>query len=115
MRRFFCFMITPLGIFFYFCSVVIEPQCFNRLNFIKVYCLMKKIYVILAIAALTICAASCGNKKAKEAAEPVAQEAVEAEKSAEDQIKEAATDAAVDVAKTGIAAGAEAVKNEIKK
>ena len=40
---------------------------------------MKKIYVILAVAALTICAASCGNKKAKEAA-PAAEEtpAVEA-------------------------------------
>ena len=75
---------------------------------------MKKIYVILAVAALMICAASCGNKKAKEA-EPAAQEAVAAEKSAQDEIKEAATEAAVDVAKTGIAAGAEAVKNEIKK
>ena len=76
---------------------------------------MKKIYVILAVVAL-LSFTACGNKKAKEAtAEPVAQEAVEAEKSAEDQIKEAATEAAVDVAKTGIAAGAEAVKNEIKK
>ena len=103
-----------MGYFSYFCIVAVEPQRFNRLIF-KVYCLMKKIYVILAVAALMICAASCGNKKAKEAAEPAAQEAVAAEKSAEDQIKEAATEAAVDVAKTGIAAGAEAVKNEIKK
>ncbi|MBP5567021.1 MAG: hypothetical protein J6X57_06020 [Bacteroidales bacterium] len=76
---------------------------------------MKKIYVILAVAALTICAASCGNKKAAKEAEPAAKEAVAAEKSAQDQIKDAATEAAVDVAKTGIAAGAEAVKNEIKK
>ena len=76
---------------------------------------MKKIYVILAVVAL-LSFTACGNKKAKEAtAEPAAQEAVAAEKSAEDQIKEAATEAAVDVAKTGIAAGAEAVKNEIKK
>lgn len=75
---------------------------------------MKKIYVILAVAALTICAASCGNKKAKEA-EPAAKEVVAKEKSAQDEVKDAVKDAAVDVAKTGIAAGAEAVKNEIKK
>jgi hypothetical protein len=77
---------------------------------------MKKIYVILAVAALTLCCASCGNKKAKEAAaEPAAQEVVAAEKSAADEVKEAATDAAVDVAKEAVNAGAEAIKNEIKK
>ena len=67
---------------------------------------MKKIYVILAVAALVLSAASCGNKKAKEvAAEPTAAE----------EVKEAVTDAAVDVAKEAVAAGAEAVKDEIKK
>lgn len=81
----------------------------------KVYCLMKKIYVILAIAALTLCCASCGNKKAKEAAaEPAAEEVVAAEKSAADEVKEAATDAAVDVAKSAIAAGAEKAKDAVK-
>ena len=77
---------------------------------------MKKIYVILAVAALTLCCASCGNKKAKEAtAEPAAKEVVATEKSASDEVKDAVKDAAVDVAKTGISAGAEAIKNEIKK
>ena len=75
---------------------------------------MKKIYVILAVAAL-LSFAACGNKKAKEAvAEPAAQEAV-VEQTAADEVKEAVTDAAVDVAKTAVAAGAEADKDEIKK
>ena len=66
---------------------------------------MKKIYVILAVAALTLCCASCGNKKAKEAvAEPEAKEAVAPEQTADEAIKEAVTEAAVDV-----------VKDEIKK
>ena len=83
----------------------------------KVYCLMKKIYVILAVAALTVCAASCGNKKAKEAnAEPAAEPAKEVvvEKSAADEVKDAAKDAAVDVAKDAIAAGAEKAKDAVK-
>lgn len=76
---------------------------------------MKKIYVILAVAALTLCCASCGNKKAAKEAEPAANEVVATEKSASDEVKDAVKDAAVDVAKTGINAGAEAIKNEIKK
>lgn len=76
---------------------------------------MKKIYVILAVAALTLCAASCGNKKAKEAA-PAAEPAKEVvvEKSAADEVKEAATNAAVDVAKEAINAGAEKAKEAVK-
>jgi len=77
---------------------------------------MKKIYVLIAVAALVLSAASCGNKKAKEAAaEPAAQEEVAAEPTAAEEVKDAATEAAVDVAKEAIAAGAEAVKDEIKK
>ncbi|MBR4821586.1 MAG: hypothetical protein IKZ71_00350 [Bacteroidales bacterium] len=76
---------------------------------------MKKIYVLIAVAALVLSAASCGNKKAKEAAaEPAAQE-VAAEPTAAEEVKDAAQEAAVDVAKEAIAAGAEAVKDEIKK
>ena len=77
---------------------------------------MKKIYVILAVAAL-LSFAACGNKKAKDAAvaEPAAQEAVAAEKTAGDEVKEAVTNAAVDVTKEAVNAGAEALKNEIKK
>ena len=68
---------------------------------------MKKIYVLIAVAALVLSAASCGNKKAKEAAaEPAAQE-VAAEPTAAEEVK--------DAAKEAIAAGAEAVKDEIKK
>ena len=75
---------------------------------------MKKIYVILAVVAL-LSFTACGNKKAKEAtAEPAAQEVV-TEKSAQDEVADAVKEAAVDVAKTGINAGAEAIKNEIKK
>ena len=66
---------------------------------------MKKIYVILAVAALVLSAASCGNAQEEVAAEPTAAE----------EVKEAVTDAAVDVAKEAVAAGAEAVKDEIKK
>ncbi len=76
---------------------------------------MKKIYVILAVAALTICAASCGNKKAKEpAAEPAPAAEAVVEKSAADEVKEAATNAAVDVAKEAINAGANKAKDAVK-
>ncbi|MBQ7195625.1 MAG: hypothetical protein IJS07_08325 [Bacteroidales bacterium] len=77
---------------------------------------MKKIYVILAIAAMTIFAASCGNKKASNnaPAEPAAKEAAApAAKSASDEIKDAAKEAAVDVAKQGINEAADAAKKAI--
>ena len=78
---------------------------------------MKKIYSIIAILTLLVCAASCGNKKAKEPA-PAAkteQPAAAKEKSAADEIKDAAKAAAVDVAKTGINAAADAAKDDMKK
>ena len=72
---------------------------------------MKKIYTLLAIASLMVCAAACGNntKKAEEPAEP-AKEAPAKEKSNEDKLKDAATDAAIDLAKTGIEAAKDAAK-----
>lgn len=80
---------------------------------------MKKIYVILAIAALTLCVASCGNKKKAQEAEPACTECTKAEgeccKDAKDEVKAAAEAAAVDVAKTGIEAAADAAKDAIKK
>ena len=78
---------------------------------------MKKIYTLLAIAALMVCAASCGNNAKKAEEEPAAAPQAEAaapEKSAADQIKEAATNAAVDVATTGINAAAQAAKDATK-
>ncbi len=77
---------------------------------------MKKVYAIIAVLTLVVCAASCGNnKKAKEPAETKKVENVAKEKSAADQIKDAANEAAVDVAKTGINAAAEAAKDAVKK
>ena len=58
---------------------------------------MKKIYVILAVAALTLCAASCGNKNAKPAEEAVKEEAAkvaEPVKEAEATVADAAKEAA---------------------
>jgi len=37
---------------------------------------MKKIYIILTVAALSFCVASCGNKKANKEAEPAQTEEV---------------------------------------
>ena len=78
---------------------------------------MKKIYSIIAVLTLLVCAASCGNKKAKEPAPApkTEQAASEKEKSAADEIKDAAKAAAVDVAKTGINAAADAAKEDMKK
>ena len=79
---------------------------------------MKKVYSIIAILTLIVCAASCGNKKAKEPAPAPKTEQPAAnakEKSAEDEIKDAAKAAAVDVAKTGINAAADAAKKEMEK
>ena len=76
---------------------------------------MKKIYVILAIALMSLCAVSCGNKKASNNAEPAAAtQTTPATKSAGDEIKEAAKDAAVDVAKEGINKAADEAKKSIK-
>ncbi len=78
---------------------------------------MKKVYTLIAIASLMVCAAACGNnnKKAEEpAAEQPKKEAPAKEKSAEDQIKEAATNAAVDIAKTGLDAATQAAKDATK-
>jgi len=71
---------------------------------------MKKIYVIIAVAALTLCATSCGNKKAEnKVAEPAA-----VEEKADDSIKEAIEAAAEDVAKTAIEKAADEAKDAIK-
>jgi len=97
---------------------------------------MKKIYVILTVAALAVCATSCGNKKKSKEAEPVAEPAktetvvvkeapkaeaaateataTEADKTVEQTVKDAANDAAKDVAKTAIQAGADKAKEAIK-
>lgn len=78
---------------------------------------MKKIYVILAVAALTLCAASCGNKNAKPAEEAVKEEAAKVAEpvKADPTVADAAKEAAEDVAKAAITTGAEAVKDAIKK
>lgn len=71
---------------------------------------MKKVYVIIAIAAISLCAASCGNKKAEnKVAEPAA-----VEQKADDSIKAAAKEAAEDVAKTAIDKAASEAKEAIK-
>ena len=82
---------------------------------------MKKIYSLIAVAALVVCVAACGNKKAEGeegAKEPAATEATapaqEQEKSAVDQIKEEAQNAAVDVAKAGLNAATDAAKEALK-
>ena len=79
---------------------------------------MKKVYVVLAVAALTLCVASCGNKKAAKQAEPAAAEEVapveEAAKEAEATLEDAAKEAAEDVAKTAIDEAANAAKEAIK-
>ncbi|MBO4427224.1 MAG: hypothetical protein J5771_01910 [Bacteroidales bacterium] len=74
---------------------------------------MKKIYVIIAVAAIALFAASCGNKKAKEAAqEPAACE--QAEATPAEEVKDAAVEAAAEVAQEAIAAGADAAKEALK-
>ncbi|MBQ9309502.1 MAG: hypothetical protein IJ222_01395, partial [Bacteroidales bacterium] len=68
---------------------------------------MKKVYVILAVAALTLCVASCGNKKKAQEAEQEATECCtkaegdccakeegECCKSAAEEVKDAAAAAA---------------------
>lgn len=79
---------------------------------------MKKIYVVLAVAALMVCAASCGNKKAAKQAEPAPAETVapveEAAKEAEATLEDAAKAAAEDVAKTAIDEAAKKAKEAIK-
>lgn len=75
---------------------------------------MKKVYALIAIATLMVCAASCGNKKKAEEPEQAKTEAPAKEKSDLDELKEAANKAAVDVAKTGINAAAEAAKEATK-
>lgn len=77
---------------------------------------MKKVYALIAVASLMVCAAACGNnnKKAEEPAETKTEAPAAKEKNAADELKEAATNAAVDVAKTGINAAAEAAKDATK-
>ena len=66
---------------------------------------MKKIYVILAVAAIALCASSCGNKKAKEqVAEPTKVE------QAVDSVKAVAAEAVEE----GIDAAAQAAKDAVK-
>ena len=75
---------------------------------------MKKIYVIIAVAAIALFAASCGNKKAKEAAqEPAVCEQAEVKDAAE-EVKDAAVEAAAEVAQEAIVAGADAAKEALK-
>ena len=79
---------------------------------------MKKVYSLIAIATLMVCAAACGNNanKAKDAEEPKTEApAAPAEKSAEDQVKEAVTNAAVDVTKEAANAAANAAKDALNK
>lgn len=80
---------------------------------------MKKVYSLIAIATLMVCAAACGNNanKAKDAEEPKteAPAAPAKEKSAEDQVKEAVTNAAVDVTKEAANAAANAAKDALNK
>ena len=79
---------------------------------------MKKVYTLIAIASLMVCAAACGNnnKKAEEpAAEQPKKEAPAKEKSAEEKIKEAATDAAIDLTKAGVDAATKAAQDAANK
>ena len=88
---------------------------------------MKKVYVMLAVAALTLCAASCGNKnkKAQEGGQEATECCTKAEgeccneeggccKSAVEEVKDAAVEAVKDVAEEGINTAAEAAKNAVK-
>lgn len=93
---------------------------------------MKKVYVILAVAAMTLCAASCGNNKkaakegeccgSKECTECAAaetktatDEVKEAAVQAANEVKDAATEAAKDAAVNAINDAAAAAKDAIKK
>lgn len=71
---------------------------------------MKKVYVIMAVAALTLCVASCGNKKANKQVVDEAAQVEEAVPAVVDSVKAAAAD----VVETGIDAAADAAKDAIK-
>jgi hypothetical protein len=79
---------------------------------------MKKVYTLIAIASLMVCAAACGNTNKKAEEEPAAEPQKEApakEKSTEDKLKEAAADAAIDLTKAGVDAATKAAQDAANK